>query len=550
MAKREQDELFLGIDFGTSKTCVAYCTSDKDDVSIFEDGNLQSRFPTIVGRAGGADREWIIGQEARYDASGGKAVDDIKMHIESSAVTPLEFTNVELAGKFLSEIKNKFRERLNNPAIAGVTITIPARWSIAKRQATLFAAKLAGFDCPVALLEEPLAAFLRFYKRNRAILKQHENVLVVDFGGGTCDLSLIQFADGKPRVQTSDTIHIGGGDIDAAIVRFWLNRYQNEQLVSPRSISEMPSIFQKLRFEAETSKKRLCKKVQAESIDRTREQLALAEIVDNGRFVNLSEYINLSRNLSAQELKDIVEEHIIGTNKRDDLIPGKIAEKLLNFLNENDQGRTVTCVIFSGGTCRVWAIQDYLRKFLHRRYGEKIFFLPSEVEEEMMDQSVAVGAALHQYFASQKNPIAIPTLIQKLKVTISFDGKTSGEVFFEEGENLPTSLKQERVDYVPFAQNKPVEILVEQLVNNQYQFVSKSKPFIPDEKMTPLGIVWWLCGVNEYGLVDLKYGLVDVAWGQWGKTISLYPAIDNFNVSDKQRIHDTQTALGIYKEQL
>jgi hypothetical protein len=99
-----------------------------------------------------------------------------------------------------------------------------------------------------------------------------------------------------------------------------------------------------------------------------------------------------------------------------------------------------------------------------------------------------------------------------------------------------------------FAQNKPIQILIEEFVENEYKYVSMSKPFLPDEKMSAVGVLWWACRVNEYGLVNLTYGTIDVLWVQSAKQVSLYPAIEGFNLSDKQMIHEYQKLLGIYKE--
>ena len=130
--------------------------------------------------------------------------------------------------------------------------------------ATIYSARLAGFECPVALIEEPLAAFIHFHS-NGAIkmdtIKKGRHVLVFDFGGGTCDLSLIGYKFGKPTVIKSDTIRVGGSLLDKAIVAWWLER-EGMPYKSKRTSSDFNHGLTVLHDKAEELKIELSKKLE------------------------------------------------------------------------------------------------------------------------------------------------------------------------------------------------------------------------------------------------------------------------------------------------
>ena len=107
-----------------------------------------------------------------------------------------------------------------------VTITVPASFDLAAQQATLEAARLAGYPGGTRLLEEPQAAFYRWLERHGGSgqLRPGQRILVVDIGGGTSDFCLFEVAGagaaagpGIQRVAVSDHILLGGDNIDLAL---------------------------------------------------------------------------------------------------------------------------------------------------------------------------------------------------------------------------------------------------------------------------------------------------------------------------------------------
>ena len=112
--------------------------------------------------------------------------------------------------------------------IARTIVTVPASFRIAQRQDTQKAAELAGITvAPGDLVDEPVAAFLDYIFshdiRNLELAATPKNVLVFDFGGGTCDVAIFKVAIANGQIKmaplTVSRYHrLGGGDLDAAIV--------------------------------------------------------------------------------------------------------------------------------------------------------------------------------------------------------------------------------------------------------------------------------------------------------------------------------------------
>lgn len=136
----------------------------------------------------------------------------------------------EIAGKLLAFLGTASIEPGSSPPDR-VVVTVPASFQLAQRNDTLIAAKLAGLDLKSGdLLDEPVAAFIDYLVTHRDLFpaddKKAQNLLVFDFGGGTCDVAVLRalFQPVSGSVLTVSPLavsryhRLGGGDIDAAIV--------------------------------------------------------------------------------------------------------------------------------------------------------------------------------------------------------------------------------------------------------------------------------------------------------------------------------------------
>ena len=136
------------------------------------------------------------------------------------------FATPELvAACLLREVRSVYRQKFGH-SLLRATITIPASWNPEQRRATKMAALIAGFQ-DVRLLEEPVAALLWQIDLD-AFKEKSEYILVVDFGGGTCDLAIVHIEKGKVRlIGATSNDRLGGEIVDELLYRDFLNNFEN-----------------------------------------------------------------------------------------------------------------------------------------------------------------------------------------------------------------------------------------------------------------------------------------------------------------------------------
>ena len=271
----KKEKLILGIDLGTTNSLVAYI-HDGHPIAIKPDGFSNPIVPSIVYFP--EEGIPVIGDEAKkkaaldpkrtiysvkrllgrsyqdinkaeiplsYEIIGGETEESIvKVWIDGKTYSP-----VELSSFILVELKSR-AEAVLNTAISEVVITVPAYFNDAQRQATKDAGKLAGLDV-LRIINEPTAAALAYGLGMDKTKK--ETILVYDFGGGTFDVSILVIEDGVFEViATHGNTHLGGDDIDLAIVKFWVSNIKGLQ----NDLTET-NHFAELRILAETAKRQV-----------------------------------------------------------------------------------------------------------------------------------------------------------------------------------------------------------------------------------------------------------------------------------------------------
>ncbi len=146
------------------------------------------------------------------------------------ALRDREFTPEEIAALVLGKLKRDAEAALDRP-ISRAVITVPAYFNDAQRNATKAAGEAAGFTVE-RIINEPTAAALAYGLDK---LKSKSRIAVFDLGGGTFDISILELNDGVFQVlATSGNTHLGGDDIDAALVAACdlpLSNWQKRELV-------------------------------------------------------------------------------------------------------------------------------------------------------------------------------------------------------------------------------------------------------------------------------------------------------------------------------
>lgn len=152
----------------------------------------------------------------------------------------------EIAAKVLSFLKTAAEEADRTP-LSRTVVTVPASFQVAQRADTLRAAEMAGLKIAGGdLLDEPVAAFLDYLVSHQAEIlgatPADSNLVVFDFGGGTCDVAVFRFSpkgqSGRMEISplsVSRYHRLGGGDIDTAIVHQVLIPQLLEQTTLPAS---------------------------------------------------------------------------------------------------------------------------------------------------------------------------------------------------------------------------------------------------------------------------------------------------------------------------
>ena len=293
LAEQEFDGTAVGIDLGTTKSCIA--------VARFEDGELTCECHTVdeSGQPEGQiavpsvvavkDGEAIVGHAAKRLARTARFFQHRGSFSETKNEIGLRHTYARAPEGFQSatEIAAHIIRHLmdasgldGEPVADPLVVTVPASFHGAQRSATLQAADAVFDRCrDVRLLDEPYAAVLDLLHRDPGKAGEHlaagSTWLVFDFGGGTCDVALFTLQASEtaalaPRLLATSRYHrIGGGDIDRAIVHGHLipNLLERYRL-APTAVSFADK---RRRFEpvllpvAEQLKRALCQRLSANS---------------------------------------------------------------------------------------------------------------------------------------------------------------------------------------------------------------------------------------------------------------------------------------------
>jgi len=219
----------IGIDLGTSNSAAAVMEGGRPTIIPSAEGTSVGgkSFPSYVAFT--QDGQLLVGEPARRQAvtNPNGTIKNVKRKMGSGEkVTALgkDYTPQQISAYILMKIK-KDAEAFVGESIEKAVITVPAYFNDNQRQATKDAGKIAGLDV-VRIINEPTAAALA-YGLDKA--GQSQKVLVFDLGGGTLDVTIMDFDDGVFQVvSTSGDTQLGGSDMDEALTNYVIKQFQNE----------------------------------------------------------------------------------------------------------------------------------------------------------------------------------------------------------------------------------------------------------------------------------------------------------------------------------
>ena len=347
----------VGIDLGTTYSCIAYLNEHGEPVSIpNKDGELST--PSVVLFDGS---EVIVGTEALRNSI--LHPDRVVVHAKRNMGNPAHcwkiggksYNPVDISTYILKSLLDNAREKIG--AVERAVITVPAQFSDVQRQATAEAGKRAGLKT-VDIINEPVAAALCFVLGTEGIwfteLATTQTVMVVDLGGGTFDLSLVKYQKNEVSVIASGgDLYLGGLDWNKALETAIGKQFQKEFGVNPMEERETA---QALALEAEQTKRSLSVRPKA--------AMTVAAGAHRKTYqVEVEQFERLT--------KDLI---------------GRMEQLTVGLLKERNMGwARVDVVLTTGGSSRMPMVRSMLKRLSGRTLNTSL----------SPDQSIAHGATYY-----------------------------------------------------------------------------------------------------------------------------------------------------------
>jgi molecular chaperone DnaK len=229
MSNVKPGEKVVGIDLGTTNSAAAIYEGGRATVIPSAEGPTMAgkMFPSVVAFT--KDGQLLIGEPAKRQATANPegTIYEIKRKMGTDYKVTLQgkqYTPQQISAFILQKIK-KDTETFLGTTIRKAVITVPAHFNDNQRQATKDAGEIAGFEV-MRIINEPTAACLAYGVDK---LEKEMKILVFSFGGGTHDVTIMDFGKGVFQVlSTSGDTQIGGTDLDKAVVDYVTEEYKRQ----------------------------------------------------------------------------------------------------------------------------------------------------------------------------------------------------------------------------------------------------------------------------------------------------------------------------------
>ena len=274
----EEQELSMGIDLGTTYSCVAIWRNGKPEIIPNEMGERTT--PSVVCFA---KDDRLIGEAAKsnlkffkntvYDAKRliGRRFDDKEVqndmkHWPFKVVKDPNSDRPKIEVEFKGQTKSFFAEEISamilqklamnvssfiGKEVKDAIVTVPAYFNDSQRQATKLAGQIAGLNVS-RIINEPTAAAIAYGLNNN---KDDKNILIFDLGGGTFDVSILNLDDTLFEVKsTRGDTHLGGEDFDDRLIKFCIEEFKNETGID---LMKNEKAKRRLKIACEKAKKNL-----------------------------------------------------------------------------------------------------------------------------------------------------------------------------------------------------------------------------------------------------------------------------------------------------
>jgi molecular chaperone DnaK len=245
-------EKIIGIDLGTSNSAASVLQAGKPTIIPSAEGTTAygKAFPSVVAFT--KDGQMLVGEPARRQAISNPqgTITAAKRKMGSNfeyTIHGKKYSPQQISAFILQKIK-KDAEEFGGEPIKKAVITVPAYFDDNQRQATKDAGTIAGLEV-VRLVNEPTSASMAYGIDK---MDKELKILVFDFGGGTLDVTIMDFSEGVFEVKaTNGDTQLGGTDMDEALMKFIVDDFKNKEGID---LSEDDTAMQRVREAAEKAK--------------------------------------------------------------------------------------------------------------------------------------------------------------------------------------------------------------------------------------------------------------------------------------------------------
>ncbi len=345
----------IGIDLGTTNSVVSVMEGGEPTVITNPEGSRIT--PSVVGFT--KDGQRLVGRLAKNQAVSNpdRTISSIKRHMGEGnyhvTIDGKNYTPPEISAMILQKLKSDAEAYLGE-TVSQAVITVPAYFNDSQRQATKDAGKIAGLEV-LRIINEPTAAALAYGLDK----DQDETVLVFDLGGGTFDVSILELSEGVFEVKATngDTV-LGGDDFDKKVMDWMVEQFKKENGID---LSQDKMSAQRLIEAAEKAK------IELSSMSQTNINLPFITADATGpKHLDLT----LSRAKFDELTADLVERTMVPTRKA--------------MEDAGLSGSDIDKIILVGGSSRIPAVQDAIRKILGKEPSKGV----------NPDECVSIGAAI------------------------------------------------------------------------------------------------------------------------------------------------------------